>query len=90
MSHGKQRSQACRGGYAALDETARLKMHLVLIFHRAGGSMSALSVGEPIILSTAHLMLFSAPEPHRNIVLRAQAAFRRSAAMNATHEHLPA
>lgn len=87
LSRGKQRSKACCSSYAALDETTLLKMHLVLIFHRARGSMSELSLGEAIILSAAHLMLFSAPEPHRNILLRAQAAFRRSAAMNATHEH---
>lgn len=48
--------------------------------------MSAPSVGEAIILSNAHLMLFSAAEPHWNLLLKAPGALGRSAAMNATHE----
>lgn len=87
MSFGKQRSEAGRGRYPAVDETAPLKMHPVLIFRHAQGSMSELSVGEAIILSTAHLMLVSGAEPHRNILLKAQGAFGTSAAMKAMHEH---
>lgn len=87
MSFGKQRSKARCDRYPAVDETALFKMHPVLIFRHAQGSMSELSVGEAIILSTAHLMLVSGSEPHRNILLKAQGTFGTSAAMNVMHEH---
>lgn len=90
MSHEKQRLNACCGSYAPFTESTLLKMHLVLIFHHAQGSMSERSVGEAITLSDAHLMLFSAAEPHRNVLLKALGALRRSAPMNATHEQPPA
>lgn len=90
MPHEKQRSNACCGSYAPFTKTTLLKRHLVLIFHHAQSSMSQRSVGEAIILSNAHLMLFSAAEPHRNILFKAPGALGRSTAMNVTHEQPPA